>query len=140
MQPDAPLLGIRRRSSAHRALLAWLAVAIVALGACSGGQLVSPPGERLRGDPDLGLAAITDYGCAACHTIPGVPGARATVGPPLTRWAERRTIAGHLANTPANLVSWIMEPQAIDPGNVMPDLGVTREDATHIAAYLYTLR
>jgi cytochrome c len=34
------------------------------------------------------------------------------------------------------LIQWIQNPQAIDPENAMPDVGVTEEDARHIAAYL----
>ena len=45
-----------------------------------------------------------------------------------------------LRNTPANLVRWIREPQAVVPGNAMPDMGVSEADARDIAAYLYTLR
>lgn len=91
------------------------------------------------GDPTLGQEAIVEYGCHTCHTIPGIPGANATVGPPLTDWADRQYIAGNLANTPDNLLRWIMDPQEIEPGTAMPDMGVTEEAARHIGAYLYTL-
>lgn len=92
------------------------------------------------GDADQGQQTIADYGCGACHTIPGVPGARATVGPPLTLWAERVYIAGTLPNRPENLVRWLMNPQDIEPGTAMPDLLVTEQDARDMSAYLYTLR
>jgi hypothetical protein len=71
--------------------------------------------------------------------IPGVPASTATVGPPLSRWAERKYIAGALPNTPENLVAFLLEPQQIQPGGGMPELGVTPEDARHMAAYLNTL-
>jgi cytochrome c1 len=45
-----------------------------------------------------------------------------------------------LRNTPPNLVRWIREPQAVVPGNAMPNMGVSEVDARDIAAYLYTLR
>lgn len=92
-------------------------------------------GDARRG-PDLMVA----YGCAACHTIPGVDAARGNVGPPLTRFGERTYIAGMLRNTPANLVRWIRDPQGVVPGNAMPNMGVTEAQARDIAAYLYTLR
>lgn len=79
------------------------------------------------------------YGCGSCHAIPGVTGAVGTVGPPLTDWSERTYIAGSLLNTPDNLITWIMHPDAIEPGTVMPNLGVAEETARHMAAYLYTL-
>ena len=87
-----------------------------------------------------GPEAIGKYGCAACHTIPRIGGATATVGPPLDRIAVRQYLGGHLANTPGNMIRWIQHPQAIDPATVMPDLGVTDQDARDIAAFLYTLR
>lgn len=81
---------------------------------------------------------IARYGCGSCHTISGISGADADVGPSLGDFAQRRYIAGRLPNTPANLAEWIRNPQRIDPGNVMPDLGVTPRDARDIAAYLYS--
>ena len=52
----------------------------------------------------------------------------------------RYYIAGYMANTPENLARWVASPQEVQPGNAMPDLGVTAEQAEDIAAYLYTLR
>jgi cytochrome c len=89
---------------------------------------------------DRGRAAIGQYGCGGCHTIPGVGDASATVGPPLTDWADRAYVAGRLANTPKNLARWIADPQAVEPGSAMPDLGVPRPAARDIAAYLFSLR
>lgn len=125
------------------ALLAWAvvgAIAGVGLGACEQGEEISPPGQQLSGEPERGRSALADYGCIACHAVPGVPGNHGDVGPPLAGFAQRRVIAGRLPNTPANLAAWIENPQAIDPGNAMPDVGVTAADAEHITAYLYTLR
>ena len=92
------------------------------------------------GDPDRGVKAIGRYGCASCHTIPGIRGANALVGPPLTRIASRSYLAGEIQNTPANMVRWIQHPQRIEKGTVMPEMGVTDVDARDITAYLYTLR
>ncbi len=90
-------------------------------------------------NPQQGQQAIQRYGCGSCHVIPGIRGAEGLVGPPLTDWAGRMYIAGRLPNTPDNLIQWIQNPQAIDPENVMPNLGVTVADARDIAGYLYTL-
>ena len=92
------------------------------------------------GDVERGRSAIGKYGCGACHTIPGVAAATATVGPPLDRIAVRGYLGGHLTNSPANMIKWIQTPQAVDPRNAMPNMGVTDQDAKDIAAYLYTLR
>jgi cytochrome c1 len=91
-------------------------------------------------DPDGGPALMRHYGCVSCHTIPGVRGADATVGPPLTAMARRTYIAGVLPNNPANMVRWIVNPPSVDSLTAMPYLGVTAGDARTIAAYLYTLR
>ncbi|MBP8001018.1 MAG: c-type cytochrome [Chloroflexi bacterium] len=93
-----------------------------------------------EGDSDRGRDLLDAYGCDACHTIPGVAGAIATVGPPLDDWPQRAYIAGALINTPENLIQWIREPQEIEPGTVMPDLGVSQEEARDMAAFLYNLR
>ena len=93
-----------------------------------------------EGDAERGRAALTAYGCGSCHTIPGVAGARSMVGPPLTDFGVREYIAGQLVNTPDNLVRWIADPQSIEPGTVMPDLGVAPQQALDMAAYLHTLR
>jgi cytochrome c1 len=92
------------------------------------------------GDPDRGRTAIASYGCASCHTIPGVRGADALVGPPLTSMGARTYVAGMLQNTPDNLVRWIQDPPSVNPRTAMPNLRVTPADARDIATYLYTLQ
>ena len=87
-----------------------------------------------------GERAIEWYGCGTCHTIPGVRGADARVGPPLDHWAERSFIAGKVSNLPPNLMRWLRDPQKVAPGNAMPDVGLSRRAARDIAAYLFSLR
>lgn len=72
--------------------------------------------------------------------IPGVPGARGLVGPPLGDVVSRVYVAGVLNNTPDNLVRWISDPKAIDERTAMPNVGVSESEARDIAAYLYSLR
>jgi mono/diheme cytochrome c family protein len=91
-------------------------------------------------DAGRGRKAINQYACVTCHEIPGIVGANAPVGPPLTEIGTRGFIAGVLPNTPENMVRWIRRPQAVSPRSAMPDLGVTEQDARDIAAYLSTLR
>lgn len=86
---------------------------------------------------EAGRQLIASYGCGSCHSIPGVPGADARAAPPLDHFYARSYIAGILPNTEENLIQWIQNPQKIVPGNAMPDLGVTKEQARDIAAYLY---
>jgi cytochrome c1 len=84
-----------------------------------------------------GRRLIASYGCGSCHSIPGVPGANSMAGPPLSCFYQRSYIAGRLPNNRENLIKWIQVPQQMDPGNAMPNLGVTDEEAGDIAAYLY---
>lgn len=91
------------------------------------------------GDPEKGRSLIAEYGCGSCHAVPGVEGADGVVGPPLDNMGERKMIAGRLANTPENMIRWISDPQEVEPGTAMPDLGVDSEQARHIAAYLHNL-
>jgi cytochrome c1 len=113
-------------------------VAALGGGALSGCKSEKPP-VRVEGSPDLGEQAIRKYGCGSCHTIPGVKGADALVGPPLEHFRHRSFIAGQLANNEANLRRWITDPQGVEPGTAMPNLHVTAEDARNIAAYLESL-
>lgn len=92
------------------------------------------------GNARTGRDAIRKYGCYACHTIDGVPGAHGLVGPPLDGVGNREFIAGELPNTPANLMRWIQHPRQVEPHTVMPEMGVTEQDSRDIVAYLYTLR
>ena len=91
------------------------------------------------GEAENGHALIRAYGCDACHTIPGVPGADRLVGPSLAGLSRRMMLGGVLPNTPENLVRWIIDPPTYAPGTAMPVLGVTDRDARDIAAYLLTL-
>lgn len=92
------------------------------------------------GDPRRAPALIERYGCTGCHRIPGSDSSQGRAGPSLQHFADRAYVAGVLPNTPANLVRWLRDPQAIVPGNAMPNLAVGEQDARDIAAYLYTLR
>ncbi len=122
-----------------------LAVALglaATLGGCgkSSSDVDRQAAAMTGGVPARGKETIGRYGCATCHTIPGVDGARGQVGPSLAGIAVRSYLAGKLPNNPPNLMRWIREPQEVQPGTAMPELGVTEQDGKDIAAYLYTLR
>jgi cytochrome c2 len=92
------------------------------------------------GDPESGRDLTLRYGCAGCHTIPGAPGAQGKVGPTLQGFAARVYIGGVATNSPETLIQWIENPRSIDPKTAMPITGISRAEARHVAAYLYTLR
>jgi putative membrane protein len=106
---------------------------------CTSGQ-AQMAASVTGGDPKRGEAAIFKYGCGSCHTIAGIANAHGLVGPPLTNIAARMYIGGVLPNTAENIVTWIKNPKAVDEKTVMPTLGVTDQDATDIAAYLYSTK
>jgi cytochrome c len=90
------------------------------------------------GDPSYAATLMTRYGCAGCHTIPGIPGADGQVGGPLVDLRKRVLIAGVMPNTASNLIDWIVQPQAKDPRVAMPATGITRAEARDVAAWLYS--
>jgi cytochrome c len=90
------------------------------------------------GDIRRGRDLFQLYGCGACHVISGVPQAQGRVGPPLEGFGGRAVIAGKLANTPANLQRWLVDPQSVTPGTAMPRLGVTPGHARDLSAFLYS--
>lgn len=128
--------GVAPRRGKYRARVVCAALIAVLVSGCS---LSEPYRAVSGGDADRGAHAIERYGCGACHVIPGVRSAVGMVGPPLIWFGRRTVIAGEVANTPDELVTWIMDPQRIEPRTAMPNLGVSEQDARDIAAYLYRL-
>ncbi len=105
--------------------------------------MTDPRAEAVKatgGDPARGAQAIERYGCAACHTIQGIEGAKGTIGPSLEGIATRQKLSGDMPNTPDNLIRWIEKPQDVKKDSQMPDMGVTDQDARDIAAHLYSAR
>jgi cytochrome c2 len=113
-------------------LALWLTI-----GACGKHE---PPPEGIAGDAERGKLLLRQYGCGACHSIPGVAVAKGNVGPPLEEIAKRVYLAGVLPNTPENMKRWIRNPREIDPRTAMPDLQVPEPHALDMVAYLYRLR
>ena len=130
--------------------LGWIVMALVAVLALIGGfvgnkvQAKHRLDERVAamtgGDPHRGRDAIRKRPCGSCHQIPGVPGATASVGPPLSGFARRGYIAGRRPNAPDELVRFLENPQTVDPESAMPPMGIGETEARNMAAYLYTLR
>jgi cytochrome c oxidase subunit II len=114
--------------------------------------------DNLVGDATRGarLFAGGTGACIGCHAVRGVPTALGAIGPNLTHFGSRTTIAAaYYPNEPRYLARWIKNARAMKPGVVMPALGrgefdpVTRQrlpaglDDQQIAdlvAYLQSLR
>lgn len=129
---------LAQRRAAMPAALAL--VAVIVLGACTSSSGGAPERYVAGGDAERGRRTIREVGCGSCHIVPGVADARGLVGPPLIHWSGRSTIAGELPNNPEQLIAWITDPQAVEPGTDMPNMGLTVAQARDIAAYLYTIK
>src|SRR3989442_1666708 len=83
--------------------------------------------------PTLGITTANEL-----HLPAGRP---AALGPDLTTFGSRRTLAaGLVPNTPANVAAWVKDPGALKPGVKMPVLGLTDDQAKAVAAYLESLK
>jgi len=84
--------------------------------------------------------SLVVYRCGACHRVGGTL-AGALAGPDLTHVMSRSTIAaGTLPTGPGTLAEWIEAPQALKPGNLMPNQGLSAQQLTDALAYLETLK
>jgi cytochrome c len=90
------------------------------------------------GDLARAPAIIRRYGCAGCHTIPGIPGGDGQVGGPLSDIKRRVYVGGVVTNSPDNLVRWIVSPQTFSPRSAMPATGISEAEAHDVAAWLYS--
>ena len=87
-----------------------------------------------------GYQYVTTRECSACHAIAGTP-AGGRIGPDLTHFASRRTIAaGALPMSKGNLYGWVADPQSQKPGTKMPTIGLGSRDLHNVVAYLETLK
>jgi cytochrome c len=122
-------------------------VTLAGLGLCAGGAsaaayALQPQSELIArtltgGDPGRAPAVMRRYGCAGCHTIPGIPGADGQVGGPLGGLKQRVYIGGVATHTPDHLIRWIVAPQSFSPRSAMPATGIDEREARDVAAYLY---
>jgi cytochrome c len=90
------------------------------------------------GDPARAPGLMRRYGCAGCHTIPGIPGGDGQVGGALSDIKHRVYVGGVVANSPDNLIQWIIAPQSYSPRSAMPATGISEAEARDVATYLYS--
>lgn len=100
-------------------------------------EVVERSVKMTGGDPERAPALARQFGCAGCHSIPGVPGAQGRVGPPLVGLAQRVYVAGTLPNTPENVIRFILQPRVYSPNTAMPVTGIDERGARDMVAYLY---
>lgn len=103
-------------------------------------QQQAPIQAALSGDSANGEQIFLAGTCIGCHTVDGTK-AKGLVGPNLTHFASRQTFAGStLPNDPKNLADWLSDPQAVKPGNLMPNLHLSDRDIQQLVAYLESLK
>lgn len=94
----------------------------------------------LSGAAAQGKQIFTTGSCIGCHTVNGT-NAKGTLGPNLTHFASRGAFAGAtLENTPENVARWLTDPQAVKPGNDMPNLHLTKDQINSLVAFLESLK
>lgn len=99
-----------------------------------------PPGGPSAEDEARGEQVLVSSSCAGCHTVRGTA-ANGTIGPDLSDVGSRRMLgAGTVENTPDNLRRWITDSQTIKPGNLMPPVPLSHDDADAVVAYLESLK
>ena len=76
-------------------------------------------------------------GCVGCHSLVAVDAPKGMIGPNLANVGARSYIgAGSFKNTDETLARWIQNPQALKQGVLMPNLGVTPDEAKSLVAFL----
>jgi cytochrome c oxidase subunit 2 len=106
---------------------------------------VPPASDKLTGLVKDGAEAFkkirdpADHSCIACHTVQGV--AMGIKGPNLTHVGSRTTIAaGTLPMSTEGITRWLKDPPGVKPGSLMPNIGLTDQEITALAAYLQSLK
>ncbi|WP_181176353.1 c-type cytochrome [Mesorhizobium sp. B2-3-5] len=93
--------------------------------------------QQTGGEAARAIPAMIRNGCGGCHEIPGVPGARGTVGPSLAGVSRRFYIGGTARTSSDVMIRWISRARDVDPKTAMPNTNLSPQEARDIAAYLY---
>jgi cytochrome c oxidase subunit II len=119
-EPPKPAAGTRSDKAVHTA-----SVGATVQAAAQGPDYAA--GEKL----------FQSKGCVACHALYAVNAPKGMIGPNLANVGARSYIAaGTLKNTDENLARWIRNPQAIKKGVLMPNLGLSENEAKTLAGFL----
>jgi cytochrome c oxidase subunit 2 len=85
-------------------------------------------------------SAFLSLSCVNCHTVSGTS-ASGTFGPDLSHLMSRDTLgSGVIPNNPENLHAWVKDPQAIKPGNLMPNMQLDSRELDEVVTYLSSLK
>jgi cytochrome c oxidase subunit 2 len=85
----------------------------------------------LVGDAARGQKIYSSNSCIGCHYVNGNPSSIGKIGPNLTHFGSRNTLAAGLyPNDTKNLRAWLKNSRAMKPGVTMPTLGLGEMDPT----------
>jgi cytochrome c oxidase subunit 2 len=102
-------------------------------------RMSQPAAEPQTAQAQAGAEAFMNSSCAACHTIAGTP-ADGQAGPDLTHFASRERLgAGAAPNDRGHLGGWVVNSQALKPGNPMPPVEINADDLSNLLTYLESL-
>jgi cytochrome c oxidase subunit 2 len=93
-------------------------------------------------DPKVraGRDVFLSQACVNCHRVRGTR-ADGTFGPDLTHLMSRATLAtGMVPNNRAELRKWVVDPQTIKPGCLMPAMKLPDREVDLVVDYLMTLK
>lgn len=78
---------------------------------------------------------IFKQSCISCHAVGDEGG---NIGPNLTSFGDRETLAGFIEMTDENIADWIKDPQSLKPANHMPQFGnqLSDDEINSLVAYL----
>jgi cytochrome c oxidase subunit 2 len=89
---------------------------------------------------EAGRIQFLSLSCVNCHTVSGTS-ASGVFGPDLSHLMSRDTLAaGVIPNNVDNLRAWIRDPQAIKPGNLMPNMQLNPHELDEVVTYLSSLK
>ena len=98
------------------------------------------PIPQMTGQAAQGEQEFMNGPCVGCHTINGTK-AQGKVGPNLTHLGSRFTYAGGIGlNTYESMATWLANPQAVKPGNLMPNLHLSQSQINDLVAFLVNLK
>ncbi len=102
-----------------------------------------PAAEPVTDLAKFGKELFFTKGCAGCHAIAGTQ-AQGRIGPDLTHFASRTTVAAVLPRTDGNVARWVYNSESVKPGNIMwqtmKNVPLSPEEVDALVAYLQGLK
>jgi cytochrome c oxidase subunit 2 len=118
---------------------AWMRLIVVAEPDVSFSAWLKRQREPAREASVEGARLFQEKGCGSCHAISGTDAAGRN-GPDLTHVVTRQILGSGISpNASLNLAQWIADPQSAKPGNHMPRVPLSNQEAQSLLAYLETL-